>query len=113
MKEVKIIFSKDALEIYNNLKSSALKKNIMIAMAITKKLDIIKENPQYGASYSKNQIPKVYLIKNQITNLYRVELPLFWRMLYTLQNNGNKIEIIAFVLCIVDHKKYNKIHGYK
>jgi hypothetical protein len=30
---------------------------------------------------------------------------------YTLRNN--EIEIIAFVLNIMDHDKYNKIYGYK
>jgi hypothetical protein len=113
MKEIKIIFSKDALEIYNNLKSSKLKKDIMIAKAITRKLDIIAENCQYGDSYPKNQIPKIYFSKYALTNLYRVELPMFWRMLYTLQDGATKIEIIAFILDVVDHKKYNKLHGYK
>jgi hypothetical protein len=34
-------------------------------------------------------------------------------MLYTLTNNENEIEIIAFVLDVMDHKKYNKRFGYK
>jgi len=56
---------------------------------------------------------EVYKIKYGVTNLFRVELPLFWRMLYTLTDGETKIEIIAFVLDIVDHNKYNKKFGYK
>jgi len=45
--------------------------------------------------------------------LFRVELPNFWRMLYTLVEGGTKIEIIAFVIDILDHKNYDKVFGYK
>lgn len=34
-------------------------------------------------------------------------------MLYTLTNNETEIEIIAFVLDIFDHDKYNKKFEYK
>ena len=44
---------------------------------------------------------------------FRVELPGFWRMLYTLTDGESEIEIIAFVLDIIDHKKYNKKFRYK
>jgi len=35
----------------------------------------------------------------------------FWRMIYTVK--GNDIEIISFILDIVDHNTYNKIFGYR
>ena len=42
------------------------------------------------------------------------QIPLqVWRMLYTLTNGETEIEIIAFVLDIMDHDKYNKKFGYK
>jgi hypothetical protein len=65
----------------------------------------------YGAPVPKRLIPKEYLSKYHVQNLYRVELPFFWRMLYTLRDN--KVEVIAFVLDIVDHKDYNKKFRYK
>jgi hypothetical protein len=34
-------------------------------------------------------------------------------MLYTLTNGETEIEIIAFVLDVLDHKKYDKKFGYK
>ncbi len=50
--------------------------------------------------------------KYSATNLFRVELPAFWRMLYTLTNN-EEVEIIAFVLDIINHPNYNDKFGYK
>ncbi len=48
-----------------------------------------------------------------MTNLFRVTLPNFWRMLYTLTSGETEIEILAFVLDVVDHKDYDKKFGYK
>ena len=39
-------------------------------------------------------------------------LPAFWRMIYTLTNNGD-VEIIAFVLDIIDHPTYDDKFGYR
>ena len=70
-------------------------------------------NHHYGNPISKKLIPKEYKIKYGVTNLFRIELPNFWRMLYTLTEGETKIEIIAFVLDIIDHKEYNKKFGYQ
>jgi hypothetical protein len=34
-------------------------------------------------------------------------------MLYTLREGETEVEIIAFVLDIIDHQEYNKKFGYK
>jgi len=34
-------------------------------------------------------------------------------MLYTLTDGESEVEIIAFVLDIIDHEEYNKKFGYK
>ncbi|MFZ2455999.1 MAG: hypothetical protein WAX07_05945 [Candidatus Altiarchaeia archaeon] len=48
-----------------------------------------------------------------MTNLFRIELPNYWRMLYTLTSGESQIEIIAFVLDIMNHRNYDKKFGYK
>ena len=78
-----------------------------------KKVELIKLNPHFGEPISKKLIPKEYAEKYNAKNLFRVELPNFWRMLYSLTDGESKIEIIAFVLDIIDHKTYNKKLGYK
>jgi len=115
MKIVKIILSPEAKEVYKYLNEQApnSKTERMILKAIKQKSYLIKLNPHYGDPISKKLIPKEYIEKYKITNLFRIELPNFWRMLYTLTEGETKIEIIAFVVDIIDHKIYNKKFGYK
>jgi len=114
MKSVKVILSPEAEEVYKKLNSEAgnNKQSNMILKAVNQKIDLIKANIHYGNPIAKNLIPKEYRQKYSATNLFRVELPAFWRMLYTLTNN-EEVEIIAFVLDIVDHSEYDKKFGYK
>ena len=81
--------------------------------AIKQKSELIKANPHFGNPIKKSLIPKEYYNQFGITNLFRIELPNFWRMLYTLTEGETKVEIIAFVLDVIDHKEYNKKFGYK
>ena len=115
MKEVRVILSPEAEEVYEYLNREAphSKTESMILRAIEKKKNLIKENVHYGDPVAKRLIPKEYKIKYGVTNLFRVELPNYWRMLYTLTEGETKVEIIAFVLDIIDHKEYNKKFGYK
>ncbi len=115
MKTVRVIFSPEAEEVYKYLNKQAptSKTERSILNAINKKVELIKANHHYGNPISKNLIPKEYKLKYRVTNLFRVELPNFWRMLYTLTEGETEIEIIAFVLDVIDHKIYNKKLGYK
>lgn len=115
MKAVKVIFSSEAEKIYKylNAKAPLSKTEKMILNALNKKIDLIKINTHYGDPISKNLIPEEYKRKYGADNLFRVELPQYWRMLYTLTNNETQIEIIAFVLDILNHKQYNKKFSYK
>jgi len=82
-------------------------KEMQLLRSIKQKKEFIKANPFYGDTIEKHKIPKEY----NVQNLWRVELTDFWRMLYTIK--GDQIEIICFMLDILDHKKYNKVFGYK
>lgn len=114
MKEVRIVLSPDAEEVYKKLNSEAEtnKQSRMILKAINQKKELIKQNIHYGNPVAKNLIPEEYKQKYSTTNLFRVELPAFWRMLYMLTNN-EKVEIIAFVIDIIDHPTYNDKFGYR
>jgi hypothetical protein len=115
MKNVKIFLSPEAKKVFEYLNHEAehSKTEKSILKAIKYKIDLVKMNPHYGDPLSKKLIPKEYIDKYNITNLFRVELPNFWRMLYALTEGETKIEIIAFVIDILDHKNYDKIFGYK
>jgi len=115
LKTVKIILSPEAEEVYKYLLKESEKSKIekSILNSIEKKKELIKINMHYGEPIAKDKIPKEYMIKYGITNLFWVELSNFWRMFYSLTNNESEIEIIAFVLDIIDHKNYNKKFSYK
>jgi len=115
MKKVRVIFSPEAEEIYKYLNEQAPKSKIenTIFNAVNKKVELIKANIHYGDPIAKKLIPEEYKAKYSITNLFRVELPNFWRMLYTLTDGETEVEIIVFVLDVIDHKEYNKKFGYK
>jgi len=82
-------------------------EEMQLLKSIKQKSEILKANPIYGDKIPHRLIPKVL----NVPNLFRVELTGYWRMLYTL--TGNQIEVVAFVLYIVDHSTYDKMFGYK
>ncbi len=84
---------------------------MQLLRSIQQKLEFVKANPFYGNSIAKTLIPKEYITIYNAKNLWRVELTHFWRMLYTIK--GNQVEIICFVLDIIDHKEYDKKFRYK
>ena len=111
MKTIKIILSLEAEKTYNFLKSKSSKKEKILLNSFFQKTDFLKNNHHYGKPISKKLFPLEYKIQYSIKNLFHVELPLFWRLLYTVKNNED--EIIIFILDIINHKKYNKEFGYK
>ncbi|MFH1750512.1 MAG: hypothetical protein ABH863_02440 [Candidatus Micrarchaeota archaeon] len=82
-------------------------EEMQLLKSIMQKIELIKENPTYGDKVPHGLIPK----NLDVSNLFRVSLTGYWRMLYSLE--GNKIEVVAFILYIVDHPSYDKIFGYK
>ena len=76
--------------------------------SIQQKIELIKANPQYG-----NAVPKK-LVKRSgypVDNLWAADLAGYWRMLYTLK--GSTVEVLCFILEIIDHKRYDKLFGYR
>lgn len=82
-------------------------EEIQLLKSILNKTAILKYNPSYGQGISKAQIPKGL----EVDNLFRVELTHYWRMIYTIRTN--EVEIISFVLYIVNHPTYDKLFHYK
>lgn len=115
MKSVRVILSEEAEEAYRYLNEHSEESKIerSIFNSIKKKVELIKMNPHYGDPIKKKLIPAEYIEKYGVTNLFRVELSNHWRMLYTLTDGESIVEVITFVLDIVDHKTYDKKFGYK
>jgi len=82
-------------------------KEMQLLRSIKQKIEFIRVNPFYGDNIHKRNIPKEY----NVQNLWRVELSQYWRMLYTIK--GDQIEIICFILGIINHHEYDKKLGYR
>lgn len=115
-RSIKVILKDQAKEEYELLlkvvkeqkkKGRTNSDEMQLLKSINNKVAILKCNPVYGQSVPKALIPKVL----DVDNLFRVELTSYWRMLYTLRTN--EVEIISFVLYILDHPTYDKLFGYK
>ena len=86
---------------------------------INDKIELLKMNCEAGTQIKKKQIPKKYLQEYEVTNLWKINLPSYWRMIYTLKQplrEATEINVLSIwldVLDIIDHDKYDKIFKYK
>lgn len=115
-RKVRVILLDEADEAYKKLNEVIGKQiregkentnEMQLLRSIKQKSEFVKLNPFYGDNVPKHLIPEYY----NVQNLWRVELTGYWRMLYTIK--GDQIEIICFVLDILNHEDYNKKFGYR
>ncbi len=120
MKEKTVIITGDAREEFENLnrivkeelsKGISKSNNQILLNSIQRKIELLKINPLLGIQISKNKIPKEYVKNYDATNLWKMNLSSAWRMIYTIR--GNEIEIISFILDIINHKDYENKFNYK
>jgi hypothetical protein len=67
-------------------------------------------NPQAGKHIPKRLIPREYIIRYGVTNLWKLNLDSYWRLIYTL--SGDRVNVYSIVLEVLDHKSYNRKFGY-
>lgn len=106
-KKVSVVLSPEAENTFLRLSES--KRDRKIEAAVRKKAELIKGDIHYGDAIAKKLIPKEYIERYRITNLFRVELPGFWRMLYTLAPGETDQETVEFIL---SHPEYARKFGY-
>lgn len=88
----------------------ALPDNSPIKKGIQKAITKLKENAFCGERIEKRRIPKEYIQKYRIDNLWWYPLPDGWRLVYSLATNES--EILAIVIEYFDHKNYENRFGY-
>lgn len=118
-KEIEVQFDEKAYSEYLRLKEDVLDNRKsrkrptyqQLLSSIDNTIKNLKADPNHG-----NLIPRRYLSNKIIQKygtdkIFRVELVGYWRLLYTLI--GDEAKIIAFILEFMDHKRYDKIFGYR
>ncbi|MDD9953326.1 MAG: hypothetical protein OXR66_03250 [Candidatus Woesearchaeota archaeon] len=99
-----------AENVCDKLEVTGTKESNMIYKAIERTERHLKENVHFGDAVAKRLIPLPYK-QEGVTNLFRVSLPCYWRLVYTLRREN--MTCIVFILDILSHKDYDKLFGYK
>lgn len=77
---------------------------------INRALDDIEENAFCSVQVPKKLIPKEYIQKYNIDNLWKYDLPGGWRLLYSVANG--EIIIISIIIEWMTHKEYERRFKY-
>ena len=107
IKPSKVVFISDELEKDFN----SLKEDDFIKKAIIRAIQDLKENAFSGIQVPKRLIPKIYIQKYKINNLWKYDLPKGWRLLYTVTAK-NEVELISAILEWFNHKGYERKFKY-
>lgn len=93
---------------YCELKS--MKDMALLYKSISRALDNIEKNAFSGLQIPKKLIPKIYLQKYKIDNLWKYDLPKGWRLLYSVAHG--EIKVISIIIEWMDHKNYERKFRY-
>jgi|SRR3989338_2896983 len=119
-KEVGVSFSVDANSMYTELQAKAQEQKnsgvensleMQLLKSIDREISNLKINPQKGLPIKRSYISKQVVQRYGTNKLWKLELVSFWRIIYTI--TGDEVKIITFILEIMDHKKYDKVFGWR
>ena len=85
--------------------------NIQLLKAVDRAVENLKLDPHAGKHMGKNKIPAMILKDFEVTDIWKIDLPGFWRMLYSI--TGKDLKVICLILRMCDHKEYNRIFRFK
>ena len=77
---------------------------------INQALDNIENNAFCGIQIPKKLIPKEYILKYDVKNLWKYDLPKGWRLIYSIVND--EIVVVSLILEWFDHKTYERRFKY-
>ncbi|MFH1585630.1 MAG: hypothetical protein ABIB79_02600 [archaeon] len=101
-----VIFADSNLEEAFN----SLEEKDWLKKAISKAIDNLKINAFCGEKIRKELIPKEYIKKYNIENLFWYQLPKGWRLVYSVVADSG--EILAIIIEYFDHKNYERRFKY-
>ena len=94
---------------FEKLKNSKVEDK-MLYKWIDRAITDLEDNSFCGVQVKKRLIPKIYVDKYGIDNLWKYDLPRGWRLLYSVANS--EISIISIILEWMDHKEYERKFKY-
>lgn len=106
-KPSRVVFVSDELERDFN----ELRRDDPIRKGIARAISDLAENAFCGIQVPKRLIPREYVRKYGVNNLWKYDLPNGWRLVYTVTAK-NEVELISAILEWYDHKDYERKFGY-
>ena len=107
IKPSQVVFANDKIE----KEFLKLDETNEIKIYIKRAIEDIKKNAFCGIPIPKRLIPKEYIKKYQIKNLWKYDLPNGWRLVYSI-TTPNKVEILSIILEWFNHPEYERRFHY-
>ena len=85
-------------------------KNQRLHHWLVRAIEDLEVNVFCGVHIPKKLIPKKYIKKYQVKNLWKYNLPNGWRLLYSIK--GSDIIIVSIILEWLNHKDYEAVFKY-
>ena len=85
-------------------------ENKTLHLWIERAITDLEQNAFCGIQIPKKLIPRAYIEKYNVDNLWKYDLPKGWRLIYTVANN--EVCIISIILEWMDHKDYERRFNY-
>ncbi len=108
--KAEIVFAEQKIkEAFEKLKDSKTEDRKLYEF-LKRAFEDIEKEPACGIHVPNNLIPKEYIQKYNINNLWKYDLPDGWRLLYSI--GIDKVMVIAIMIEWLDHKNYERRFGY-
>lgn len=107
-------FSREFSEEYAKLKRRAESGHgeaKYLVKIIDKGVAKLKRDREAGKRIPRRLIPRGYAAKYGVTNLWKLNLDRYWRMIYTIV--GNEVRLVSIIIEVLNHKKYDRKFGYR
>jgi len=104
---VGVFLAREVYDLYSRLREADDFKRV-----IDKGLDVLKGDMFAGESVRKGQIPKYYVDKYGVNNLYRLRLDKTRRCCYSIVADGEGAKVVVLEV-FADHKSYDRRFGYR
>jgi Txe/YoeB family toxin of Txe-Axe toxin-antitoxin module len=106
----KVYFADEKIKVaFEKLKTSTTEDRKLYEW-LSRAIDDLEKDAFSGIQIPKKLIPKAYIAKYEIDNLWKYNLPNAWRLIYSVARD--EIVVISIIIEWFDHKSYERRFGY-
>jgi len=90
---------------------NSLSEEDPIKKSIKRAIKDLQNNAFFGIQIPKRLIPKDYILRYNVKNLWKYDLPQGWRLIYTITTD-NEVQLISAILDWFNHPEYERKFHY-